>query len=128
MFKAEFLDLYDLPLKPQLVSFIQAGLSSIKTPHCGKEFEVNLNCPVCVPPYSEIAANLPFSHHENSSIVCRVTGALLDENNPPMILPNGHVYSQAALQEMALRSAGMITCPRTKQSFRISEAKKLYVL
>ena len=27
-----------------------------------------------------------------SSIICRITGKIMDENNPPMMLPNGEVY------------------------------------
>ena len=37
----------------------------------------------------------------------------MDDNNPPMALPNGHVYSQAALRAMAAASGGRVTCPRT---------------
>jgi hypothetical protein len=42
----------------------------------------------------QLAEKLPFSHHITSCIVCRISGAIMDENNPPMVLPNGHVYSQ----------------------------------
>jgi macrophage erythroblast attacher len=128
LFRKELLDLHAISQRPQLISNIQAGLSSLKTPLCGRPNDVNINCPVCVPPYADLAAELPLSHHENSCIVCRITGQVMNENNPPMILPNGHVYSQKALQEMAIKSDGSITCPRTLQVYEYSQAKKVFIL
>ncbi len=29
----------------------------------------------------------------DSSLVCRVTGRIMDADNPPLMLPNGYVYS-----------------------------------
>lgn len=128
MFEKEYLDLHCVSQKPRLISNIQAGLSALKTPMCGVEGDLNINCPVCVPPYTDLSAGLPFSHHENSSIVCRVTGEVMNENNAPMVLPNGRVYSEKALRTMAANCHGMVTCPRTGQSFEITEAKKVYIL
>lgn len=128
LFKKEYLELHALPLKPQLVANIQAGLASLKTPLCGRPNDSNINCPVCVPPYSDLALGLPFSHHENSSIVCRISGQVMNENNPAMVLPNGRVYSLNALQELASKHQGKVTCPQTHQTFEISEAKKIFVL
>ncbi len=128
LFRKEFLDLHAIPCKPQLVSNLQAGLSALKTPVCGITGHININCPVCLPPYADIAEKLPFSHHENSCIVCRLSGEVMNENNPPMILPNGHVYSQQSLQEMASKNNGRITCPTTMQTFAITEARKVFIL
>lgn len=52
-----------------------------------------LNCPVCQPPFSNLAKELPFSRRNNSTLICRITGKPMDDNNPPMALPNGYVYS-----------------------------------
>jgi macrophage erythroblast attacher len=128
LFKKEYLDLHALPLKPQLVANIQAGLASLKTPLCGRPNDCNINCPVCVPPYSDLAVGLPFSHHENSSIVCRISSQVMNENNPPMVLPNGRVYSLNALQDLASKHQGQVSCPQTGQKFDISEAKKIFIL
>ena len=40
----------------------------------------------------------------------------MNEHNPPMVLPNGYVYSEKAVQDMAARSEGMFTCPKTGKS------------
>ena len=33
-----------------------------------------------------------------SCLVCAVTGEQMDENNPPMCLPNGHVYGARTIE------------------------------
>jgi len=51
----------------------------------------------------------------------------MNENNPPMVLPNGFVYSEAALQSMAVANNGFITCPRSGDVFKLSQLKKVFV-
>ncbi len=54
----------------------------------------NINCPVCDRGYlGQLAEEVPWSHHSNSTLICRVSGKVMDENDPPMALPNGRVYS-----------------------------------
>jgi macrophage erythroblast attacher len=127
LFRREVLELHALPAAPQLISTLQAGLSAMKTPNCSKQADVNVNCPVCMPPYSDLAQGLPFSHHENSAIVCRISGALMDENNPPMVLPNGHVYSRASLERLAALD-GTVQCPRTGATYSLSQARKVFIM
>ena len=86
-----------------------------------------MNCPVCNEKIGELARKLPFSHHNNSTIVCRVSGAIMNEDNPPMVLPNGYVYSLKALEEMALLQGGFVTCQRTGERFRFGELRKVFV-
>ena len=55
----------------------------------------NVNCPSCdLNALGKLAKQLPLNHHVNSCIVCRITGEIMNENNLPMILPNGMVYSE----------------------------------
>lgn len=86
------------------------------------------SCPVCTYPLSCLARSLPVAQRSHSRLVCRLSGALMDERNPPMALPNGFVYSKAALTKMAQQNGGVITCPRTKQTFAFSLARMVYVL
>lgn len=127
-FRKEYLDMHAVPQKPLLLSNLQAGLSAIKTRQCGNQHNLNINCPVCSPPYSDLSKDLPFSHHENSSLVCRISGSVMNENNPPMILPNGRVYCRQSLEEMAAKSNGKINCPMTNQTFSITEVRKVFIL
>ena len=40
-----------------------------------------------------LAHEVPMSHHVNSTIVCRISGQVMDSENEPMAFPNGNVYS-----------------------------------
>jgi macrophage erythroblast attacher len=93
-FKGDNFALCCLTSQPLLSITLQAGLSALKTPQCQQHEDKNLNCPVCdTSTLGALAETLPLSHHVNSSIVCRLSGKKIDENNPPMLLPNGRVYS-----------------------------------
>lgn len=55
----------------------------------------NENCPVCDSNgLGILAKEVPWSHHANSTLVCNITGKIMDENDPPMAMPNGCVYSR----------------------------------
>jgi hypothetical protein len=85
-------------------------------------------CPACTYPLSCLARSLPIAARTHSRLICRLTGALMDDKNPPMALPNGFVYSRSALQNMAQNNQGKIICPRTKQTFALQQARIAYVL
>ncbi|KAJ1722304.1 GID complex subunit containing RING finger motif [Coemansia erecta] len=129
-FRTVIFQLYNLPAQPLLHLLLQTGLSALKTPACVSEepSEHNRNCPVCqTETLGKLARDLPLSHHVNSNLVCRITGEKMDEDNPPMRLPNGYVYSQSALSDMAAKLDGKIKCQRTGQVFKLSEATKLFI-
>ena len=42
----------------------------------------------------KLADEVPLSHHANSTIVCRISGKIMDEDNMPMAFPDGYVYSR----------------------------------
>ena len=126
-FKRENFELYSLASVPPLALKLQAGLSALKTPMCFQSDNKNVNCPVCNDLFGTLARKLPLSHHINSCIVCRITGDIMDENNPPMMMPNGHVYSRRAMKEMADRNEGIVKCPRSNSTFSYSELKKCFI-
>jgi macrophage erythroblast attacher len=90
--------------------------------------ERNNQCPVCQSPLNELAACLPFAHCSQSRVICYIGGKALNENNQPMMLPNGFVYGEEALTKMARENDGQIVCPRTKEIFSFSDAEKIYVM
>lgn len=55
---------------------------------------MNAECPVCSKQLLELANSLPYSHCAQSRLVCPISGEVMNENNPPMVLPNGYVYGQ----------------------------------
>lgn len=53
----------------------------------------NVDCPTCNKDMRILVKDIPFSHHVNSSLVCRISGQVMDSDNEPMAFPNGYVYS-----------------------------------
>ncbi|KAJ2713814.1 GID complex subunit containing RING finger motif [Coemansia spiralis] len=130
-FRAVIFQLFNLPPQPLLHLLLQTGLSALKTPACisGDPAERNRDCPVCqAATLGRLAQDLPLSHHVHSNLVCRITGERMNENNPPMRLPNGYVYSFNALTDMAAKLGGKVKCPRTAQVYGLAEASKMFVL
>ena len=41
----------------------------------------------------KLAEPLPFAKHIHSKLVCYISKELMNEDNPPLVLPNGYVYS-----------------------------------
>jgi len=144
-FRSDNYKLHQLSSQSVLSVALQAGLSSLKTPHCYKQLNIsglpgyvmdtkggsedrNIECPVCHPPLNTLAMGLPFSHCSQSRLVCYMSGNPLNENNIPMMLPNGHVYGEQALLKMAGENEGQIVCPRTKMIYPFLDLEKVYVM
>lgn len=93
-FQADNYSLNSLTSQPLLYMTLQAGLAALKTSACYQDANRNINCPVCAAQtFGLLAERLPCAHHANSCIVCRISGVIMNEDNPPMVLPNGYVYS-----------------------------------
>ncbi len=114
-------------MQPLIEMTLQAGLSALKTPCCYQPENKNTNCPVCSPIMGQLASSLPLAHHVNSCIVCRISGNLMNEDNPPAVLPNGNVYSMSCLEDMAERHHGQIRDPRSEETFTINQVKRAYI-
>ncbi|CAO3645772.1 unnamed protein product [Cunninghamella blakesleeana] len=127
-FRSENYVLCSLTSHSLLSIILQAGLSALKTTQCYQHENKNVNCPVCdETTFGPLAEKLPLSHHVNSTVVCRISGTIMNEDNPPMLLPNGRVYSYEALKDMASQSNGIITCPRTGDVFTMADLKKVFI-
>ncbi|KAF9676755.1 hypothetical protein SADUNF_Sadunf08G0035900 [Salix dunnii] len=77
--------------------------------------------------FRKLASPLPYSKQHHSKLVCYITKELMDTENPPQVLPNGYVYSTKALEEMAKRNGGKITCPRTGLVCNYLQLVKAYI-
>ncbi|KAF8605818.1 hypothetical protein BDV93DRAFT_521181 [Ceratobasidium sp. AG-I] len=120
--------LYNIPTTSLLALGLSAGLASLKLPACYDPAQRNVDCPVCdTDGLGILAKEVPWSHHVNSVIVCRITGKIMDEDNPPLCLPNGQVYSQKALKDQAIRNGGQVTCPKTGEVFAYGQVRKMYI-
>ena len=131
-----------------------AGLVALKVPACFDHSTKNVDCPVCDGEsgsgsqplgLGKLAKEVPYSHHANSTIVCQISGKIMDEDNMPMAFPDGHVYSREvrnllffctfslmnflsqALEEMAAKNDGIVTCPRTGKSCPFTLLRKVFI-
>jgi macrophage erythroblast attacher len=132
-FKREFMTIYQVDQSSQLMKTVRTGLAVLKTRQCtGKDDGIGSECPACTGPLKELSTQLPHGHFETTKIRCRITGKLVSEDDPPMALPNGQVYSESGLKLLCDGSGGssmgVLKCPVTGGSFMISEARKCYFL
>uniref|UniRef100_A0A182SIE8 E3 ubiquitin-protein transferase MAEA n=1 Tax=Anopheles maculatus TaxID=74869 RepID=A0A182SIE8_9DIPT len=126
-FRLENYRLFQLPAQSVLSVAVQAGISALKTPQCYSYTSKNMNCPVCQENVNEIAEDLPFSHCAQSRLICRITGKPLNEHNLPMMLPNGQVFGQQAIDQMR-RVNDVLVCPKTNEMFRLPKIEKVFVM
>ncbi|CCL99210.1 uncharacterized protein FIBRA_01225 [Fibroporia radiculosa] len=126
-FRLAIYNLSTLPSEPLLHLAMYAGLASLKLPACYDTHRKNIDCPVCDSNLGRLAEEVPFSHHVNSTIVCRISGKIMDEDNMPLVFPNGQVYSKEALEDMAARNDGTVRCPRTGEKCNFSDLRKVFI-
>jgi len=128
-FRQENFRLFQLANQSVFSVVLQAGLSALKTPQCYKSTGVRSSeCPVCQEPLNTLAIPLPFAHCSQSRLVCSISGQPLNEHNPPMVLPNGHVFGEKSLRDMAAANDGKIVCPHTKEIFNYTSIDKVFVM
>ncbi|EIM89151.1 uncharacterized protein STEHIDRAFT_119889 [Stereum hirsutum FP-91666 SS1] len=126
-FRLAIFNLNTLPSEPLLHLALYGGLASLKLSACYDHSTKNPDCPVCDESFGELAKEVPFSHHVNSTIVCSISGKIMNEDNQPMVFPGGYVYSREALEEMAAKNDGIVTCPRSGEQCEFSKLKKVFV-
>eukprot|EP01016_Furgasonia_blochmanni_P047937 TRINITY_DN7095_c0_g1_i5.p1 TRINITY_DN7095_c0_g1~~TRINITY_DN7095_c0_g1_i5.p1 ORF type:complete len:217 (-),score=27.70 TRINITY_DN7095_c0_g1_i5:110-760(-) len=128
LFKKDLYNIFSILSQSMLTISLQAGLSSLKTIYCYNEHNRKVDrCPVCHPNFQKLSQPLPYTHKTHSSLICRVTGEVMDEHNPPIALPNQHVYSQKAINDIADSNDGMIVCPETKKEYKLEQVQKIYL-
>jgi len=140
-FRKESFRLYHLNAQSMFSACLSSGLAALKTPQCydaesKKTILKNVaslrsrthQCPVCIAEVGEMAKRLPHAHAGHSRLICAYSGEPLNEHNPPLMLPNGMIYGQNSLLQLASQSNGMIVCPRTGDSFALSAAEKVYIM
>ncbi|KAJ7741429.1 CTLH/CRA C-terminal to lish motif domain-containing protein [Mycena maculata] len=136
-FRTAIYSLNTLPTEPLLHLSLYAGLASLKLPACFLHATKNVDCPVCDGEagsgsqglgLGKLAEEVPLSHHANSTIVCYITGKIMDADNMPLAFPDtGYVYSREAMEEMSLKNGGMVTCPRSKATCKFSALRRVYI-
>lgn len=156
--RREFFTLHGLALSSPLETHLKAGIASLKTPESMHDYDDSmLNDHVCKstssardnplrhPVVHMMATALPYAKRTVSKLVCPVTGMIMEGANAPMVLPNGYVYGQLALDGGFLEcrdddSRGdpvtrrMVTtntriqCPCTGSIFSRADVRRAYVV
>ncbi|CAF1619741.1 unnamed protein product [Adineta ricciae] len=125
-FRLDMFKLNQMGQQSKFTAVLQSGLSALKTPTCFDKVSSvkNPNCPVCNVHLKTIAKVLPYAHCSVSKLICAQSREPINESNPPLMLPNGYVYGSRTLQAMAAVNNGKVTCPRTKETYDLSQAEK----
>ena len=128
-FRKEKLALHQLNPQSMLEIVLQCGLASMKTPHCFHEDETKNDCPVCNRLFNKLAKPLPFAHSSQSRLLCHISGDCMNENNHPLMLPNGNVYGEVSLNQLASESeSNTIVCPKTLEEYALEEVRKIFIM
>ncbi|KAG2454742.1 hypothetical protein HYH02_000578 [Chlamydomonas schloesseri] len=97
LFLRDLYRLHSLTPESLLTVYLQAGLSALKTPASGAPGGSRED-PLRLPAFQRLAAHLPLAKHMHSKLVCAVTKELMSDANPPLLLPNGYVYSTRGIE------------------------------
>lgn len=125
LFIKNLYDLLDINNNDDLIMYLEAGLSAYKCKQCyNKDKDIVIDCPVCSN-FNIMSSKLPYSKHNNSYLICRYTNEIINEKNPPLILPKGQLYSSNAIK--ILTNNKYITCPKTKIKYHINTLKRCYI-
>ncbi|CDJ60013.1 erythroblast macrophage protein emp, putative [Eimeria maxima] len=101
--------------EPLLAPLVFAGLCAV-------------NCPACIPELSEVIKTLPMPHRVRSHIICCVTNEPMDEDNPPMASPEGHLISRKGLELLTEKSkTGLISSPYSRNKYPPSTFTRVYL-
>lgn len=156
LFRDNLLKLNGLTLRSPLEIVLSTGLSVLKTDQCRPPAPATSNghqgassrgerkaragsekgaagthsqdCPVCSSDLYQLASRLPPAPRAQSRLRCRITGSIMDEDNRPLALPNGYIYSGQALERMAAAEGANVTCPCTQHRYPFSECRRVFVM
>lgn len=125
VFRNNVFRLFSLTAQSLFTITTQAGLSLLKTPACSQPDQRSLDCPACSENLRPLAGCLTAARRNNSMIVCRHLGTVMDDDNPPLMLPNGRVYSRRAIAQ--LTQGDVVLCPQTGSLFPTTSVRRLFV-
>ncbi|KAI8463566.1 MAG: CTLH/CRA C-terminal to lish motif domain-containing protein [Monoraphidium minutum] len=128
LYHRELYRLASLPPESLLTVHMQAGLTALNNPAAYREGGSKED-PLHLPAFRALAKGLPHAKHVHSTLVCAVTREVMSDANPPMVLPNGYVYSRKAVEQLAAaHGAGRLACPKTGAIFGVDEVRRAYVV
>ncbi|MEW5308738.1 MAG: hypothetical protein WDW38_000674 [Sanguina aurantia] len=126
-FRSDLARVHSLSPHSSLETLLQSGLVALKTPlsyaeGCSREDPLHLG------EFRTLAAGLPSAKHVRSKLVCSATRQVMGDDNPPMVLPNGYVYSARAIELNLAANEGRVVCPCTGAACAAHELRRAYVV
>ncbi|KAK4050923.1 GID complex subunit containing RING finger motif [Microbotryomycetes sp. JL221] len=101
------------------------------------EGQPSLECPICSSPLHDLAPAVPYSHHVNSTIVCGITGKVVQGDSGEgaslvalvsRVTGEGRVYSKEGLvMKASEHPQGKIVEPVTGEVFEWDDLKKVFI-
>eukprot|EP00798_Chlamydomonas_sp_ICE-L_P023017 gene23017-30210_t len=125
LFLQELYKLHHLTAESLMLVHLQAGLSALNTPQA-YETGSSKEDPLHLPAFKKLAEGLPLAKHVHSKLVCSVTKDIMNDANPPMVLPNGYVYSARAVEMIGAQNDGDMVCPKTGSKFSADELRRFH--
>ena len=52
----------------------------------------------------------------------------MNDANPPLVLPNGYVYSARAVDAIVAQNDGRMVCPKTGAKYTTDELRRAFVV
>ena len=127
IFVQESYKLHSLTMKPLLLDCLSVGVSILQTLFCFDDQLFNESCPTCWKSFRGFKDKLPLVVRNNTILICKISGVIMDEHNPPMMLPNNFIYSEKALRKQANENNGKVKCPKTKNEYKFERCRKVYI-
>jgi macrophage erythroblast attacher len=84
--------------------------------------------PLHLPAFQKLAEGLPYAKHVHSKLICSVTREIMNDANPPLVLPNGYVYSQKAVAVIMGKNDGKVVCPKTGSVYGLDELRRAFIV
>ncbi|KAL3142832.1 hypothetical protein ABBQ38_003125 [Trebouxia sp. C0009 RCD-2024] len=124
LFHQELYRLNNITPQSVLAIHLQASISALKPPVFSAA--VRKEDPLALKPFQKLAEGLPYSKHIHSTLICPITLEVMNEDNPPMVAPNGAVYSETAVCKIAAQNNGMFKNPESGDLCQMDEMKRAY--
>lgn len=125
-FKKAVSDIYLVSFESGFEGEVAVGVSTLKTVCCGGQSRNAEVCPLCGETARVLTAGVPMLTKESSSLKCRINNTIMDEENYPVALPSGHIYSISGLTATA-PSEHEYWCPVTQTRYPSIQARKVYL-
>ena len=125
LFMQDLFRLHTMPRLSALDVHLQAGLTALKSP---LSYEEGCTREDPIPHMRGLAEPLPWAKHVTSKLICAITKKTIDDSNPPIVLPNGYVYGQDGIDDLAAKNDGRVLCPVTGCEYLRSDCVQAFIL